>query len=100
MKVVFHCNHSEDFPMVKSNIKNLQKFDDIKKIIILINGPAITLVHEDLSDFEDVRIEVCMNSLKSHDIDVESLADYYKPVESGVYRLAQLHRQGFSYIKP
>lgn len=100
MKVVFHCNNSEAFPLVKSNIKNLQKYDDIKKIIILINGPAITLVHEDLSDLVDVRIEVCMNSLQSHNIAVESLAKYFRPVASGVYRLVQLHRQDFAYIKP
>lgn len=100
MKVVFHLNEVDKFKMVLSNIKNLKPYDDISSIVLLINGPAITLVTDTIGEIEGVRIEVCKNSLKSSSIELDSLKPYFIPVDAGVYRLIELQSKGYAYIKP
>ncbi len=100
MKVVFHLNEVDKFKMVLSNIKNLKPYDDISSIVLLINGPAITLVTDTIREIEGVRIEVCKNSLKSSSIELDSLKPYFIPVDAGVYRLIELQSKGYAYIKP
>lgn len=100
MKVVFHLNELDKFKMVLSNIKNLKPYDDISSIVLLINGPAITLVTDTIGEIEGVRIEVCKNSLKSSSIELDSLKPYFIPVDAGVYRLIELQSKGYAYIKP
>lgn len=86
--------------MAQSNAKNILKFDDIDEVIILINGPGIKLVLSPMKPVQGVSYEVCENSLNSHHIDIKVLDSIYHVVPSGVYRLAQLQKQSFAYIKP
>lgn len=100
MKVVFHVNTIESYERAQGNLKNILMFEDIKEVILLINGSAINIVTEPINFIPGIKYEVCNNSLKSNNIDPTSLDSNYHVVPAGVYRLVELQHAQYAYIKP
>lgn len=110
-KVIFHVDELSKWELVLSNAKNLIKaFSDDELVIeILANSEAVEfLVKSDShSDklFTDLLnnnaiFKVCNNSIKSLEIDPNTLFAFVSIVPSGVAELTIKQHEGFAYIKP
>lgn len=115
MKVIFHIDESEKWPMVVSNVKNLISYYTKKdantniKIEVLVNGDAVSDVtlrnkkyHEAIENMLSLNVDVavCNNSLMQRKISSEELLAGLVIVQSGVVELVEKQNEGYSYIKP
>lgn len=113
LKVVFHINENEKWPVVLSNVKNLIKDMGEENIIIKViaNGVAVSCYMpepdnqrvirnvEELSAIGVVFI-ACRNSLMGNRIDEKTLSDTIEIVPAGVTELVKRQSEGYAYIKP
>lgn len=110
MKVLFHINELERFDVLYGNVNNIikeaKKNKEAIEVIVLANGVAVKkLVTNEIKEklaenFDDVKIYVCENSLKTFKIDEKDLIVGIYKTSSGVYFLAVKQNDGYLYIKP
>lgn len=112
MKVIFHIDESSKWQLTIGNVKNMLSYMQAQKeeisIEILANSEAVkqciqtTPYAKDFSFLHssNVRIAVCHNALKAHQIQVSSLWIGCEAVPSGVVELAYKQAKGYAYIKP
>lgn len=113
LKVVFHINDTNRWPILLSNIKNLIKDlgEDNISIKVIANGMAVLAYMpepdnerilrnvKELSEI-DVTFMACRNSLIGNNIDENTLPNTIKIVPAGVTELVKKQAEGFGYIKP
>ncbi len=113
-KAVFHINAKEEFSMNQglNNVTNLLL--DITEhehdIIILFNGPAVSMVAWDdclpylerIKDLKDqgVRFQACRNALKKFEVSPDNLIEECEIIPAGITALIDLQNDDFAYIKP
>lgn len=122
VKVVFHIDEVEKWPLLLANVRNLVKVVDVTvcRITVLVNVKAVIIFdqhtfndhlfdrkvqpsHVDIIKqltLQGVEFTVCQNSLSGSNIFVESIPEYLKVVPVGVLELIQKQSEGFAYIKP
>lgn len=112
VKVVFHIDEIEKWPLLLGNVLNLVKVVDVvgSRIVVLVNSKAVMVfdrkvqsnhgdVIQELAE-QGIEFAVCQNSLNGLSIPVESLPEYVKVVPVGVLELINKQGDGFAYIKP
>lgn len=103
-QVVFHVDHSEQWPIAKKNLINL--LGENIRLSLLVNGPAVKgYLSEENQDFfktygKRVELFACHNSLNGLGIDESALPKNVTVVPIGVKKLIDLQEQGYAYIKP
>lgn len=111
-KVIFHIDEMSKWNLLLANVNNLKKeLNDSVLIEVLANSEAVKYFIQSNMDEnsyskvmrlvkQDVQFIVCNNSLKSNDINPESLIPNVKVVPSGVVELTLKQHDGYAYIKP
>jgi intracellular sulfur oxidation DsrE/DsrF family protein len=113
-KVVFHINLPDEvaFNQGLNNIINLLKSIPGKEhdIVMLLNGPAVSMVaedeclpfHERITGLhgQGVRFQACRNALQKFEVDPESLISECEIIPAGITAIIELQNDGFAYIKP
>ncbi|NLQ16246.1 hypothetical protein HGG82_01245 [Marinomonas sp. M1K-6] len=112
VKVVFHIDEVDKWPLLLANVRNLVKAVDLASshIMVLTNAKAVLafdgnalLNHIDGIEAlagKKVVFAVCQNSLNGSGMAVDSLPEYVKVVPVGVLTLIEKQADGFAYIKP
>ncbi|QUX95608.1 hypothetical protein C0J08_09355 [Marinomonas sp. CT5] len=120
VKVIFHIDEVEKWPLLLANVRNLVKVVDVSAscIAVLVNSKAVIIFDEQnsasspkvaLASHSDliqelveqgVKFKLCQNSLKGFGIAAESLSDDLEVVPVGVLELIEKQADGFAYIKP
>ena len=121
VKVVFHIDEVEKWPLLLANARNLIKVVDVKasSIVVLVNSKAAIIFEEQnagvssldkeqanqgdlVKELADnvVEIKLCQNSLNGLGIAIDSLPVYVDVVPVGVLELIEKQADGFAYIKP
>lgn len=115
MKVIYHVDAVEMWPMTLGNVRNmldwLHQNEQEYQIEVLANGPAVKAYLSDgLTDAmqvvmaqekaEGVLFAACNNALKAQHITPEMLIEKTVIVPAGVIELVQKQQEGFAYIKP
>ncbi|NVK73095.1 MAG: DsrE family protein [Oceanospirillaceae bacterium] len=120
VKVIFHIDEVEKWPLLLANVRNLVKVVDVSAscIAVLVNSKAVIIFdkqnsasspnvapasHSDLIQElveQGVKFKLCQNSLKGFGIVAESLSDDLEVVPVGVLELIEKQADGFAYIKP
>lgn len=112
IKVVFHVDELDKWPILLSNVRNLIKIIDIptSRIVVLANSKAVSVfdhsTHPDHIDViselsaSGVVFEFCQNSLNSLNITEDELPDFVTVIPVGVLALITKQADGFAYIKP
>lgn len=111
MKIIFHINALDKWPLVLSNAHNtVNEFEKIQEeqIIILVNGAAVQALkigHELNLDVQGiinrkVTIEACNNALMNHKYTEDDLLAEVAIIPAGVIELSKRQYEGYAYIKP
>lgn len=105
LKVVFHVNELAKWSGALQNIRNLLKEAPDSKIILVVNGEAISGYLDPeilplIKELPQVGFHACNNALKAHQINPTALPAEVTVVAAGVLDLAQLQNTGYGYIKP
>ncbi len=113
-KAVFHIDMDDQIALSVglANVTNLLIAikDTPHKLIMLFNGPAVTMLTKDkLADFADnikalqkdkVEFQVCNNALTKFDVSPDSLPEGFTVIPAGIVALIELQNRGYAYIKP
>ncbi len=113
-KVIFHLNLNDEmtFNQGLNNVMNLLKSipDEEYDIIMLFNGPAVSLMAWDdclpflerIKEFHarQVRFLVCENALHKFEVNRDDLIEECELTPAGITALIDLQNQGYAYIKP
>jgi len=112
VKVVFHIDEIDKWPLLLANIRNLIKAVDIhsSEIVVLANSKAVSIFdgQTEPNHFEaiaaisasNVKVQVCENSLNGLNIEKSKLPSIVEVVPVGVLALIEKQTAGFAYIKP
>jgi intracellular sulfur oxidation DsrE/DsrF family protein len=122
VKVVFHIDEVEKWPLLLAYVRNLVKVVDVaaSKIVVLVNSKAVSIFDGKISDKlffgrkaqpnhadsiqelaeQGIEFIACQNSLNGLSISFEYLPEYRKVVSVGVLELINKQSDGFAYIKP
>lgn len=103
MKVVFHLDEMEKWPLTLANVNNFLAADPDAEIIVLANAIAVKGFVESKEELialeEKVQFSACSNALTNFKIDYEQVSENVR-IEPGVYTLAKLQHEGYAYIRP
>ncbi|MFC6732938.1 MULTISPECIES: DsrE family protein [unclassified Haladaptatus] len=111
MNTVFHLSDGSDdaHGHALSNVENLLADDSIavESVVLLTNGDGVSLSRTDGPRAERIDrlirqgalIRVCLNSLRTRDMDASMLHPGVTVVPSGVGELTRLQSAGYAYIK-
>lgn len=111
MKVLFHINEAERWPMVLLNTTNFIKDVGVgnAEIEIVANGAGVAGYVKEDADLKDkmtqlaeqgVKFAACRNALNMHQIEEKSLPSFVTVVSAGITEIANKQAAGFAYIKP
>lgn len=112
VKVVFHIDEVDKWPLLLANVRNLVKVVDVpsSQIVVLANAKAVTAFNgggapehqQAIADLSasGVAILACQNSLNGLKISAAQLPGFVAVVPVGVLTLIEKQSQGFAYIKP
>lgn len=113
LKVVFHINDTNRWPILLSNIKNLVKDlgEDNISIKVIANGMAVLAyipepdnerILRNVKELSEIHVTfmACRNSLTGNNIDEKTLPSVIEIVPAGVTELVKKQAEGFGYIKP
>jgi len=115
LKVLFHVNEVDRWPVALGNITNLIKDvgENAVDIVVLANGPSVTsyadegkvTAMKELSE-KGTLFQACRNSLKKlcadGDICVreEKLPSFVLVVPAGITEIIRRQADGYAYVKP
>lgn len=109
MKILFHIDQEERFPILLNNIQNSVGNDEISKIAVVINGPAVKSIlkannyDKELEKFItscNVEFCACNNALNKFNTENLPIFSNIKIVSGGIIELAHKQQDGYFYIKP
>lgn len=113
LRVVFHINDTNRWPILLSNIKNLMSDlgEDNITIKVIANGMAVLAYMPEPDNQRILRnvkelsekglvFMACKNSLDGNKIEEETLSKDIKVVPAGVTELVKKQVEGYAYIKP
>lgn len=113
LKVVFHINEGNRWPILLSNLKNLMKDlgEETIHVKVIANGIAVAAytlepdnqrILRNVEELSAIGVEffACRNSLKGSKIEEDTLVDMVEVVPAGVVELVKSQAQGYGYIKP
>ncbi|WP_418667288.1 DsrE family protein [Allofournierella sp.] len=114
MKVIFHIDDPERWPLALGNAENLLAYCQSRgglgcTVELLANGPAVTGYlptvaalprMRQLAAFSEVSFTACANALRGQGIDPGILPSFVAVVPAGVAELATRQAEGYAYIKP
>lgn len=113
MKVIYHIDEMDRWPLVLGNVKNMTAYYHEQKesytIEVLansaaVNGYAVTSPeHEDAMKAlagEGVVFAACSNALKGNAMTKDDTFDFITVVPAGVVELAARQAEGYAYIRP
>ena len=106
LRVVFHINEVEKWPIALGNIRNLLKAKAAVSVKVVVNGAGITgyLDAQTVAQMAEIQskivgFEACRNALKGHEISEEQVPEWVRVVPAGIIRLIEL-QPSYAYIKP
>lgn len=113
MKVIYHIDEMERWPLVLGNVKNMvayyQEQEEDYTIEVLANSAAVlgygiaAPEHEsamkNLSD-KGVVFAACRNAMKGNGMAEADLLGFVTVVPAGVVELAAKQAEGYAYIRP
>lgn len=100
MKVIYHINEIDKYSSLYSNTKNTLAYDATIDVVVVANGPAVSLfTNQELSLVVGVSYHICNNALRANDIEPSELIAGVTVVPSGVIDIIQLQDQAYRYIK-
>jgi intracellular sulfur oxidation DsrE/DsrF family protein len=115
LKVLFHINELDRWPVALANITNLIKDlgDNAADIVVLANGPSVkayadeekVAVMQELSE-KGTLFQACRNSLKKLCADgnvcikEETLPLFVQVVPAGITEIIRRQADGYAYVKP
>ena len=113
MKVIYHIDEMDRWPLVLGNVKNMTAYYHEQKesytIEVLansaaVNGYAVTSPeHEDAMKAlagEGVVFAACSNALKGNAMTKDAIFEFITVVPAGVVELAARQAEGYAYIRP
>ncbi|KRM79247.1 hypothetical protein FC84_GL001421 [Lapidilactobacillus dextrinicus DSM 20335] len=105
MKIVFHIDELEKWPVAQGNLVNTLVVPNIDMVVV-VNGVAITgylqpEVQKFIAQYQSqIAFHACHNAMQAHDITADQLSKGVKVVPAGIIDLVNLQNQGYRYIKP
>lgn len=110
MNVVFHIHDLTMWSTCIANIDNLlqaSQDDEIEKIEVVANGPAIKgyldqRIRQKINSITEknfITFSSCSKAMANQGVAEDQLPEDVRVVSSGVYRLVKLQQQGYLYIK-
>jgi intracellular sulfur oxidation DsrE/DsrF family protein len=112
VKVVFHIDEIDKWPLLLANVCNLIKAVDVQssEVVVLANSKAVSIFdgqtepnHSEAIaaiSIANVKVQVCENSLNGLNIEKSKLPGGIEVVPVGVLALIEKQTAGFAYIKP
>ena len=115
LKVLFHINEADRWPVALGNITNLVKDvgEETVEIIVLANGPAVLAYSDERTvaimqecNKMGTTFKACRNSLKklcaSGNVCMtdENLPLFVEIVPAGITEIIKRQAEGFAYVKP
>lgn len=103
MKVVFHVDEINKWPMVLANVKNFKREIPEAAITVVANGEAVKYYVSadwDRELLQTVDFVACQNALNSNTITAEAVPITIRIVNAGVVELVQKQNDGYAYIRP
>lgn len=104
MKVVFHVDEEEKWPMTLANVKNFLQEEGQANLTVVANGPAVNYyAHENKIDvdlMDRVDFVACSNAMKGQNITADQLDSAIRIVNAGVVEIAKKQFEGYAYIRP
>lgn len=116
MKIIFHIDEPNKWPMVLENIKNVlnnaKETNRKYELEVLANSMAVFQLRELIARNthlidkiiepaeQGVVFAVCNNSLNKFNISKDELFSFCKVVPVGIIELAEKQSEGYLYIKP
>ena len=113
MKVIYHVDEMERWPLTIGNVKNMVAFYEEQgeafTIEVLANAAAVAAYRRTETKGADERkrlsdagviFAACSNALKANGLAREDLYDYVTVVPAGVVELAKRQSEGYAYIRP
>lgn len=107
-KVVLHAAQVENWPFVRSNLKNLASDWPRAQIRVVVDGSAVTALQGENDLTQELtrlaagglQLHVCPNALREHGIDPNTIPHAAITNLGGVVALVQAQHEGFAYVKP
>ncbi|MFS0782715.1 DsrE family protein [Bacillus sp. 1P06AnD] len=114
MKVLFHIDSMDLWPMTIGNVRNLvDNFEESGQLFdveIVANGEAVKGViakngekeAKQLAELAEkhVIIAACNNALTTYGLKPDDIHSFIKIVPAGVVEIAEKQQEGYNYIKP
>ena len=111
MKVLFHINQPERWPMLIMNINNFLRDvgPGVASIEVVANGGGVLAYSKGerdmIAQLEDLHqrkvvFNACRNALVKHDLKQENLPDFVGIVPAGITAIVIKQSEGYAYIKP
>lgn len=116
IKMVFHIDEMEKFPMVLGNCENAlaygRTYGETLGIAVVANGIAVlglterkaraVNLYDTLQALSAAGVELCAchNALKGQNLDAAALCPFVKEVPAGIIALATFQANGYAYIRP
>ena len=113
MKVIYHIDEMERWPLVLGNVKNMIAYykeqEEDYTIEVLANSAAVRgydssaaeneAAMKALAD-EDIVFAACNNALKGNGMTKADCLSFVTVVPAGVVELAARQAEGYAYIRP
>lgn len=104
MKVLFHVDDENKWPMTLANVKNFLHEEEQAQLTVVANGPAVKYYSQenklDLHLMEKVDFVACSNAMRGQNITSDQLNPKVRIVNAGVVEIAKKQFEGYAYIRP
>lgn len=104
MRVVFHIDELNKWPLVLTNVKNFLALEKEATVEVVAYAEAVRYYVGDrelpVELIEKVDFVACNNALKAWQIEVQELPGHVRVVPSGVVEIVHKQKEGYYYIRP
>ena len=104
MRVVFHIDELNKWPLVLGNVTNFLSVEAQATVEVVAYAEAVTYYVADKKLPEEligkVDFVACSNALKAWEIKADLLPEHVRVVPSGVVEIIHKQAEGYYYIRP
>ncbi|HPX93699.1 MAG TPA: DsrE family protein [Bacillota bacterium] len=104
MRVVFHIDELNKWPLALTNVKNLLAVEKDATVEVVAYAEAVSYYVGDRDLPEDLlgRVDfvACNNALRALQIETERLPAHVRVVPSGVVEIVHKQEEGYCYVRP
>ncbi|NLC88479.1 MAG: hypothetical protein GX681_00205 [Clostridiaceae bacterium] len=104
MRVVFHIDELDKWPLLLSNVRNFLKVETDAGVEVVAYAQAVLYYAGDDKLPEDlvgrVDFTACGNALNALEVDRSKLPEQVRIVPSGVVEIIRKQAEGYYYIRP